>query len=376
MPLIPESEPPPAGSANPDDKPPSERQETDDSLRTERRAADRVIDTKQRVDEKADEIVDLARDRADAVLTQAREKADEAEQETGERRILVQDRADADELLQDERAAADAKLRRERAAYAHALLALLPMERESTNRSLLTERARSDADLAQRDDFLGIVSHDLNNLLAAIAMSAELISRNAAVPGQEDRVLRSANHIGLFSGRMKRLIGDLVDVTSIAAGKLAMLPTAVEVGPLVLEALEAFRLFALEKRIALEVDIAELPSPLVCDRGRVLQVLANLLANAIKFTPPGGTVCTRITGSEGDVCFSVTDTGPGIPDNLLDAVFERFWQAKSPQRGLGLGLYIAKSIVEAHGGKIWAESRLGDGSSFRFTLPLASPIAS
>jgi signal transduction histidine kinase len=372
MSSIPGSEPPAAVRPQmPDEKPKPEREETDERLRLERQAADAALHEERALQQTADEVVGVARERADAVLAQAREMADRDLQGTGERRIIALARADADETLSDERRAADDDLRGERREYARSLLARLPLERESTNESLLTERARSDADLAYRDDFLGIVSHDLNNLLGGIVMSADLISRNATVPGSGERIVRGANHIQLFSARMKRLIGDLVDVTSIAAGKLCMATAATEPRAIVEEAADTFRLFAVEKGLLLEAETIEAGTLVVCDRGRILQVLANLLANAVKFTPQGGTVRLCALRTVNEVCFSVSDTGPGIPEDRLEAVFERFWQAKCDRRGLGLGLYIAKSIVDAHGGRIWAESRPGAGSTFHFTLPLA-----
>jgi signal transduction histidine kinase len=106
------------------------------------------------------------------------------------------------------------------------------------------------------------------------------------------------------------------------------------------------------------------------DHERVLQVLANLLSNAIKFTPAGGRISFRVEPVGPDVRFSVADTGSGIPSHQLEAVFKRFWQARSEDwRGLGLGLYISKGIIETHGGRIWAESQLGKGSTFSITLP-------
>jgi signal transduction histidine kinase len=106
------------------------------------------------------------------------------------------------------------------------------------------------------------------------------------------------------------------------------------------------------------------------DRGRLLQVFSNLVGNAIKFTPSGGTVTLRAAPADGAVHFSISDDGPGMPPEHLAHVFDRFWRARKGERGgLGLGLAIARGIVEAHGGRIWAESREGEGSTFHFTVP-------
>ena len=138
------------------------------------------------------------------------------------------------------------------------------------------------------------------------------------------------------------------------------------------EALANFRARAVEKGVVLQAEDVGPPLLLACDRVRILQVLSNLLGNALKFTPAGGRVTTRVSDWGDEVCFSVRDTGCGIPEPLLEAVFDRFWQAgDDDRRGSGLGLYIARNIVDAHGGRIWAESLLGSGSTFHFTLPRA-----
>jgi signal transduction histidine kinase len=344
------------------------REETDDSLRAERHTADdrALVDA---VQHDADRVVELARLRADAIVTEARDKADEDRPEPEAPSDVVQERADADDVLTDERALADEILRRERQDSARVLSALLPLERKSTDWKLLTERASSDAALGQRDDFLGIVSHDLNNLLAGICMSADILARPASETPEGKRIAKGTTRIQLYAARMKRLIGDLTDVTSLSAGKLAIVTAPNDGRALAAEAVETFRMLAGEKHIQLTADLVVAPLPVQCDRGRILQVLANLLGNAVKFTADGGSISARAESVEGHVLFSVTDTGPGIAEDLLEAVFERFWQARSDRRGLGLGLYIAKSIVEAHCGRIWVESRLGHGSAFHFTLP-------
>jgi signal transduction histidine kinase len=287
---------------------------------------------------------------------------------------VARDRADADGVLQDDYAAADESLRLEREDSARLLSVLLPLARRNTDSKLLTERAWTDAALAYRDDFLGMVSHDLKSLLAGIVLSADLLAVHASESPEGRAIATGTKRILLFATRMKRLVGDLTDVTSLEAGELAVTTSPNDGRELVEETLAAFRLLAAEKGISLESQVGDVPLLLMCDRGRILQVLANLVGNALKFTTAGGTVSAGATRIGDDVCFAVTDNGPGIPENFLESVFERFWQAgKDDRRGLGLGLYIAKSLVEAHGGRIWVESRLGEGSTFFLRLPVVSP---
>jgi signal transduction histidine kinase len=171
---------------------------------------------------------------------------------------------------------------------------------------------------------------------------------------------------------MKKLVADLVDVTSITAGKLRVSKGPSDSEDLIAETVETFRILAAEKEISLKSGIAGPPLLADADQGRIVQVLTNLVANAIKFTPQGGHIVVNAKEAGDNVLFSVKDDGPGIPESLHESIFERFWQVdKNDNRGTGLGLYIARNIVEAHGGKIWAESRPGEGSIFYFTLPMA-----
>ena len=173
---------------------------------------------------------------------------------------------------------------------------------------------------------------------------------------------------------MNRLVGDLVDVASIDAGHLAIQPAKTDATALVLEAIDAFVPVAAEKGLALSGAAMERPLLAELDHDRVFQVLANLITNAIKFTPQGGRISVRSELTEAELRFSVRDNGVGIPDTMLEAIFERFWQVgKNDKRGVGLGLYISRCIVEAHGGRIWAESALGKGSTFHVTLPAKLP---
>jgi signal transduction histidine kinase len=259
-------------------------------------------------------------------------------------------------------------LRRERQETARALARLLPLERQQTDRHLVTERARSDGAVATRDDFLGIVTHDLRDLLGGIVMSAGLLAKRGAAAGDDGTVQQTAR-IHRYAARMNRLIGDLVDVASIDAGKLAMATAPGDARLVVSEAVDAFREAAGAKGITLDVELAEAPLTAAFDHDRLLQVFANLISNAIKFTGTGGRVTIRGEGGGGTLRFGVEDTGTGIPSHMHDAIFEKFWQATTgDRRGLGLGLYISRCIVDAHGGRIWAESTEGRGSTIWFTI--------
>ena len=356
-------------------KPSPERDQTDESLRTEREKADLALaEAQESVDEDADLVVRRARVQADAVLVSARDRADELLRNGGPAApsaAIVEERAVEDQALRDERAAADEALHREREQDAIALARLLPLERDRTDRFLLTERERSDDALSVRDDFLGIVSHDLRNLLGGIVMSAGLLSHGAT---DDDAVgkqlLAGTKRIQRYAARMNRLIGDLVDVASIDAGKLSMTPVDGDAAVLVTEAVDTFQAAASAAGIALSAQDTATSLPARFDHDRLLQVLANLIANAIKFTPSGGAILVHAERHQDGIRFWVGDSGAGIPGTMLESIFERFWQVgKNDRRGMGLGLYISRCIVEAHGGTIWAESREGTGSKLWFTLP-------
>ncbi|MEO6575517.1 MAG: ATP-binding protein, partial [Polyangiaceae bacterium] len=353
-----------------------ERKQTDESLAVERAKTDHALgEKKAAIELKADDIVERAREEADDVLEAARAKADEKLKSPAspEERlsVIAHQRAHEDKLLVDEREKADEILRHERAASARVLARLLPLEREKTDQYLLTERARSDDALANRDDFLGMVSHDLRDLLNAIVGNAAFIVANTAKDTQGEASLKGAQRIQRSAARMGRLIGDLVDIASIDAGKLAIEPTVANAEGVLLEAIETWEGPAASKGITLESSALG-PAMAKFDNERILQVLGNLITNAVKFSAAGGTILIGVAKAGGEVIFSVKDSGVGIPANKLDAIFERFWQVgKNDQRGLGLGLYISKCLVQAHGGKIWAESELGAGSTLFFTVPAA-----
>ena len=362
-------------TTNPEESP--DRKLTDVSLREEREKADREMTVNRVATEKhADAVVEHARENADAVLVAAREKADKTSDATAPHVIqtaIAEDREVEDATLRDERAAEDKTVRREREARTRLLTRLLPQERDATDQYLLTERARSDDALATRDDFLGMVAHDLRDLLNGIVVSSQFLAQKLEKHSDRERLLLETTRIERYGTRMNRLIGDLVDVASIDAGKLAMQTVQGDVASLVVEAIEAFQITALAKGVSLAVRDQQEPCLAEFDHDRMLQVLANLIANSIKFTPKGGSIRVHCEQVGESLEFCVDDTGEGIPAAMLEAVFERFWQVgKNDRRGLGLGLYISRCLVEAHGGNIRAESSPGQGTRMYFTLPVSA----
>ncbi len=355
---------------------PSEREQTDESLRVEREKVDQALeDDFAAVDETADAVISRARERADEVLASARAKTDAQttarDASHSSRRILEKERQVEDRVLEEERADADATLRDERTEK----ISLLAAEREDTDQDLSSERARADEAVARRDEFLGIVSHDLRTMLNAMVGFAAIISKEVTRADHVAGVLAHAQRIQRSGARMNRLIGDLVDLASIHAGALAVAREDGDAAAVVAEAVDTFQAQASSAGISLTAEVVSpLPSAAI-DAPRILQVLSNFLSNAIKFTPRDGRVVVRIEHVEDDLRFSVSDTGMGIPADKLEAIFLRFLQVATDRRGVGLGLYISRAIVQGHGGRIWADSTPGAGSTFWFTVPLSVPAA-
>lgn len=353
----------------PEDRPATEeRRQTDESLRAERVKADGDLQEKQAaIDAAADAIIEKARARADQLLAASRAQSDGAlAQHHSPSARAMKERSRADRTLREERAFADQKLRNERAR----LLPAPSVERDLTDQDLSQERDRADSALESRDAFLAIVSHDLRNLLAGMVGYAAGIANGVSGETHGDQVVRYAQRIQRTGGRMSRLVGDLVDVASVEAGMLAVSREEADPTLVVAEAVEHFQLQAEAKGIALTTEFASPLPSVTFDPARILQVLVNLLSNSIKFTPAGGEVIVRAEGVDDELSFAVVDTGEGIPQAKLEAVFDRYLQVtERDRRGMGLGLFISKCIVQGHGGRIWAESTLGTGSTFRFTLP-------
>ncbi|NVJ02670.1 sensor histidine kinase [Myxococcus sp. AM009] len=262
-------------------------------------------------------------------------------------------------------------------AVANLLAVALSREHALRREVRLRERAEALFLQAQeavrwRDELLTVVSHDIKTPLLAVRMNAEMILNAGTAPEKEHRRRRYLENIVLAEQQMSSLIGNLLDRARLRGMPIPLLLQPVPVDALLAQSLEVLRPLALEKGQRLTVALAPGLSPVLADRERILQVLANLVSNAIKFTPPGGDIEVRASLVEGErVCVSVKDSGPGIPAEHAPHLFERFWRAShSPGRGTGLGLSIAWSLVAAHGGTLNVESREGQGSTFSFTLPM------
>ncbi len=226
--------------------------------------------------------------------------------------------------------------------------------------------------IGMRDEVLRFVSHDLRNPLNVIGLAASQLLNTAPPAGFGEAVERRLGMVQRSATQMSRLIDDLLDVTRMEAGHLPVEPRPHAVGALVAEAVESAGPFAAHKAIRLGTAIPDPSLRILVDRGRILQVFANLIGNAVKFTPESGRITIAAESSGAMVRFSVSDTGPGIPADALPRIFDRFWQAHHTHRaGAGLGLAIVKNIVEAHGGRVWVESEVAAGSTFIFTLPAA-----
>ena len=250
--------------------------------------------------------------------------------------------------------------------------ALLERERKNTDISLLEERVHIDSELITRNQFVAIVSHDLKNSVVAISIRARLM-RKSLSRGEMDavRLLENLGIIEQAAAGMDRLINDLLDVERMAHGKLALTPERVDLHALIQECLDLFAATISSKSFSIAYHIPSEPIYARVDHDRILQVLSNLIGNSLKFTPNGGAIELSTRKNETEVEISVTDNGPGIPEQAKAQLFERFSQLQlNDRRGLGLGLFIAKWIVEAHKGRIWVTSDVGKGSTFSFTLPL------
>ena len=242
---------------------------------------------------------------------------------------------------------------------------LLPAEPSTTHEA-------AETILARRDRMIAIFGHDLRGLLNALTINADLLLRNGGGAGIE-----SGRNVRLTIARMDQLITNLLDAVRLNANKLTVVPRPLDVTELLREAVEIFGPLARAKSLSLTLAVPKRSLRATADHGGLFQVISNLLSNAIKFSSRKARIIVQATTSDHGLEVAVRDEGPGIPESELDRVFEGFCQLQdADDRGLGLGLYIARAIVQAHGGRIWATSRPGEGSTFRFTIPRSASESS
>jgi signal transduction histidine kinase len=223
-----------------------------------------------------------------------------------------------------------------------------------------------------KDEFFTGISHDLRTPLAAIHWSADLLHTGSLGP-LTPKQMRLAETIQSSSRRLLALVGQIVDLGRLRAGRLRLDLRPTDLRGVIDQAVDEVRPLAEPAQLQIEVVVpADLP-PITADAGRVQQILVNLLGNAVRFTPPGGRI-TVVAGMEhSEATVRVADTGVGIPSDLVANVFDPYEQAHRGRGGSGIGLMVVRSLVEAHGGRVWVESEEGRGSCFTFTLPVRAP---
>ncbi len=359
------------------------------------------------IEAETDEVVRLKRVAADKVRASSRAKTDLEETESRlslagsqssplDNKGLIHERVRSDEARMFQREEEDRAWTLERFQKRLIAEALLETERSEAKTNRLDERARTDlaskqssrllADeknshnltqtaLVTRDQFLAVVSHDLKNPLSIISMNASLMRKKLSMGKNDaDSLLKSIGAIEHGAAIMDRMINDLLDVERMANGKLILKLEKCDVGDLLRECKDLFAPVLASKSFAMTIQTGLEPIFADVDHDKILQVLSNLIGNALKFTPNGGDIKLSAKKKANEVEISVTDNGPGIPEVKKAQIFERFSQLKTnDRRGLGLGLFISKWIVEAHKGRIGVSSDVGKGSTFSFTLPVTGP---
>jgi signal transduction histidine kinase len=290
------------------------------------------------------------RENNDAIIEQERQRSDDAVQAQRDEHVT-------DAAEQTRRADTDEKLGAERLRVDRAVMFL-----GSTEDAL----SFAEKEIERRSDVLAIVAHELRNPLAVISMNVDFIAERLVDP----EVREPATEVQHTVARMTRLLHDLLDLARIEGGTLRILKQPFDVGALLSEILAAYEPLFSKRGLTFTCEPRAPGIVAKFDHDRVVQVLSNLLSNAMKATPAGGVVSLCIERRADDIEFAVKDTGAGIAALALPHVFNRFWQGNSaPGTGLGLGLYICDKIIAAHAGRIWVESEAGRGTTFRFTLP-------
>jgi signal transduction histidine kinase len=222
-------------------------------------------------------------------------------------------------------------------------------------------------------DLVSIVCHDLKDPLASIVMGAGYLKKTVFAEGSDGGAARRVvDAIARSAERMSQVIGDFHDLSKLSAGTLEVVSRPCDLVAALRGALPPLLAQASERSVDLRLDAPAEPVLARCDRARLLQIVSKLVGNALKFTPPKGSVVVRVAPAGDRVCVSVRDSGRGIPPELLADIFDHAANARrTPREGPGLGLPIARGLVEAHGGELRVESKVGEGATFTFTLPAA-----
>lgn len=361
------------------------RGETDKSLTMERGKTDESLaDLRDKTALATDEVI--AADRAEADL--GRKAAHEHGHSEAQKRQIT-------ETVEGERTLMDTAIQREREANSALEGELLKRERGETDKNLLSERSHTDsevsnasdrltsersshmatrAQLTTRDEFRAIVSHDLRNPLGVILSCVSMLIDDPTYANRPTETKYWHEMIKRNTESAIRLITDILDMESVDEGQLRLRLGNHGVDELVREVVEGFAHSSAAKTILLKAAPSNISTPVVCDRDRIVQVLGNLIGNALKFTPENGSITVTVDESDEETTFSVIDTGPGIEKSSQEKIFVRYAQLENKdRRGLGLGLYISKKLVEAHGGRLKVNSEPGHGSTFYFTLPRHAP---
>lgn len=301
-----------------------------------------------------------------------------------------------DAAVKLERAQVDAAIEKEREANGDLASTLIDQERKLTDKNLSIERSQSDLEvirntglltdeisehsktkfsLTSRNEFLAIVSHDLRNPIGAASSCAEMLLEDSTFNNISPEVKNWIAFIKRNVDVSLRMIADLLDVERMALGKLQLKLEKQSLGQIIRQSVESFAHPASVKNVLLRAVPSSDTDEATCDHDRILQVMSNLIGNALKFTPEGGTITIHVSRKKNMMEISIEDTGPGIPEAKLDKIFERCEQLRSNDRtGLGLGLYISKMIIDAHEGKIWASSKPNEGSTISFNIPITTSL--
>lgn len=375
-----------------------ERSSTDQSLNAERdKTNESLLKGRDEVERHTDRIVQSERDKIDKSALEARNKIDsnnrqnQKEEFSGVIMHLKRERLESDKTIELERSKVDKAIELERNLKETMANRLLGQERELTDKNLSAERCLTDSrvedastkleieiaghsqtkiSLTTRDEFLAIVSHDLKNPIGAIFSCADMLLQDGNLGSMSSDLKSWIDFIKRNADISLRLISDLLDVERIAQGMLQVKIEKQKISKIISQAVETFTQPATAKKLTLVYDPPDISDVAFCDHDRVLQVLSNLIANAIKFTSKGGSILVRTEIQDDKLVVSVCDTGSGIPEDKKEQIFDRFAQLSSKDRtGLGLGLYISKMLIEAQAGHLWVVSKLGEGSKFYFSLP-------